>query len=240
MRRQVKRGDSKYKKKGKTVHTSYTGSRNTSKALAVYRQPRSKFLPVIARSAKRKFVFTDTGFSVSLVALPQAAHIFRGNSLFDPDLTGVGVQPYGFDELIKTTMYNTYTVVASKCRVYFYPGADFTPTRLHCILTPTRASSVGTDESDIGMMPYGKQVVVNMQDGQKDFKVANYSSTRNMFRNIQTLDTNFQGNSSGNPTNQWYWNVFFRRDGSSTGSVYFDVKITYYAVCNRDNIPNES
>jgi len=35
-------------------------------------------------------------------------YVFRLNSLFDPDLTGVGHQPFGYDQL--TTMYGSYCV----------------------------------------------------------------------------------------------------------------------------------
>lgn len=37
-----------------------------------------------------------------------ATYVFRANSLFDPDYTSTGHQPYGFDQL--TVMYNHYCV----------------------------------------------------------------------------------------------------------------------------------
>lgn len=43
-------------------------------------------------------------------------HIFAANSLFDPDQTGAGVQPTGFDEWM--TLYNLYTVVSGKASVH--------------------------------------------------------------------------------------------------------------------------
>ncbi len=48
-------------------------------------------------------------------------YTFRSNSIFDPDLTGVGHQPYGHDTL--ETVYNTYRVLSSKITVQFYASA---------------------------------------------------------------------------------------------------------------------
>ncbi len=42
-------------------------------------------------------------------------NVFRLNSLFDPDLTGVGHQPYGFDQL--ATLYREYKVMGVTVRI---------------------------------------------------------------------------------------------------------------------------
>lgn len=48
-----------------------------------------------------------------------ANHVFRMNSLFDPDFTGTGHQPYYFDQL--ATIYQRYTVIGSKLTATFTP-----------------------------------------------------------------------------------------------------------------------
>lgn len=42
-------------------------------------------------------------------------HIFRLNSLYDPDLTNLGHQPLGFDQL--SPLYTLYTVIGCRARV---------------------------------------------------------------------------------------------------------------------------
>ena len=44
-------------------------------------------------------------------------YIFSANGLYDPDITGVGHQPVGFDQMGQ--MFDHYTVIAAKIRVDF-------------------------------------------------------------------------------------------------------------------------
>lgn len=49
-------------------------------------------------------------------------HTFRMNSLFDPDLTGTGHQPYYFDQL--AALYQRYGVLSGKITCEFMPVTD--------------------------------------------------------------------------------------------------------------------
>lgn len=54
-------------------------------------------------------------------AVPIINH-FRANSLFDPNYSGVGHQPRGFDE--HAALYDHYTVIGSKIKVTFESDVD--------------------------------------------------------------------------------------------------------------------
>lgn len=47
------------------------------------------------------------------------SYTYRANSVFDPDLTATGHQPYGRDLL--STIYLRYKVLSAKCTAVFYP-----------------------------------------------------------------------------------------------------------------------
>jgi len=49
-----------------------------------------------------------------------ASHLFRAHSIFDPDFTGVGHQPYGRDTY--STIYNHYRVLKSRISAVFLPN----------------------------------------------------------------------------------------------------------------------
>lgn len=49
-------------------------------------------------------------------------YAFRANSIYDPDMTGIGHQPMGRD--IFDQVYKTYTVLGSKCKVTYSPASS--------------------------------------------------------------------------------------------------------------------
>jgi len=60
-----------------------------------------------------KLVYND--FRAVVAAGNQATYVYRLNSVFDPDFTGVGGQPAGFDQL--KALYGRYRVMACKVRI---------------------------------------------------------------------------------------------------------------------------
>lgn len=65
--------------------------------------------------------------TLNAAAVSAAIHVFRANSLYDPDYTSTGHQPSNFDKL--ATIYDRYTVTGAFIRVYpVYPaGTSVTP-----------------------------------------------------------------------------------------------------------------
>jgi hypothetical protein len=55
--------------------------------------------------------------TITLLTVTGVSQIYNLNSLFDPDRTGTGHQPYGYDQL--SAMYNRYRVLRVKWKVKF-------------------------------------------------------------------------------------------------------------------------
>lgn len=68
---------------------------------------------------KFKFVtrYVENNFSVNPGLGGTGVHVFSANGLYDPNITGIGHQPIGFDQIMP--MYDHYTVIASKISVWF-------------------------------------------------------------------------------------------------------------------------
>ncbi len=76
-----------------------------------------RFIPLgLPRKKWVRLKYVDN-ITINPGAAAIGAHFFRANSLFDPDLTGVGHQPLNFDQL--QLGYDHYTVYGSKITATF-------------------------------------------------------------------------------------------------------------------------
>lgn len=158
--------------------------------------------------------------------------------MYDPDATGVGVQPYAYDQVVGANLYANWLIVASKITVYphFLGDAGDLSAFQKIFLYPARQSGAltNTDPSDIQNMRNCKSIIVSLNTQSKDRgnKVSNYMSSRKLLPSIAPGDTTFQGTYNASPTTMWYWHVLFDQTHDNVHDCYntFDVKITYYAI----------
>lgn len=99
------------KRKKKKAKTSYSGTRT------MYRAGPSSFMSTPSGMPKTKRTTLRYCNQVQLVSTggTLAEHFMSANSLFDPDTTGVGHQPMGFDQW--SVLYNHYIVSGAKISV---------------------------------------------------------------------------------------------------------------------------
>jgi hypothetical protein len=115
-------------------------------------------------TVRLKYITSYVDFTASV---SYYGHVFRLNSLFDPDYTGVGAQPLGFDQW--AALYGSYRVMATRAKMTvastasaaipmvfgFYPSTDAnTETTLdNAVMKPRSAykvaSWVGTAQNSI-------------------------------------------------------------------------------------------
>lgn len=83
-----------------------------------------------------------------------ASHSFRANSLFDPDLTGAGHQPLGFDQY--NAIYSQYTVTKTRIKVTVLKddAADGVPGVVAVLLRDSRDVAVGNVDTVDEMVEY--------------------------------------------------------------------------------------
>lgn len=153
--------------------------------------------------------------------------IYRGNSLYDPDQTGVGTTASGYN--LMTTIYSYYRVYAS--------AIEFTVTNtgdIPCIFyaVPTRTASALTLTS-AKSYPYYKEVIVGEQSGGNSIKKLKVYCVTSVIMDVNSRDFDLQGAAGSNPLQQWYWICgALSIDGLSTGSVVVSPVVTYYTEWN--------
>lgn len=159
--------------------------------------------------------------------------VFRGNSLFDPDLTGVGHQPRGFDQL--AGLYNVYRVLGSRCTIRAVPrDATAGSQNLWYAAVPSLdgASLSAVPYYDIREMPYSKSKFRTLYNGPVTLK--KYMSTAQIEgrkKSVIRADNDFSAPVTGNPDHQWYWHVVMgTMDNLSLLNVTYYIEIDYYVA----------
>lgn len=200
---------------------------------------RPKWSNAMAQTKLYKFKYADTGFNISTTGTIGSVgqHVFTGNGMYDPDVTGAGVQPYQFDSLVTAQAFAYYTCFASKIKVTFYkstPADNIVFTVVPC----AAASLAYVNQDDLRVMPYARQK--RMADNYRQITtIVNYC-TYNKMRPVPVENVS-NGTYNANPTLQWYWHIVADTNAQGTDEdILFDVEITYYVKLSRSNNADES
>ncbi len=132
---------------------------------------------------------------------------FRGNSAFDPDLTGAGSQPTGFDQW--SAFYNEYTVLSSHFEVEYICA---TSAGVEVVTYPSYNTTSPSTSFDASSRPYAKRcLLLNAGNGVKETLRSNMSTAQMLgVRDEAIIDDDAYGATiSANPGSAavWYWNV---------------------------------
>ncbi len=162
-------------------------------------------MPLFGLTTRRNLPYANSYISASSGTGTAGAYVFSANGLFDPNITGTGGQPMGFDQMM--LFYNHYTVLRSRIRVM-------------CATTSTGAPCVGiaitgnaTPLTSVEqIMEVGKLNFVWLEQGA----VSNSRATLhaavdlakfNGYRNIMD-ENDARGDVASNPTEQTYYIIY--------------------------------
>jgi len=157
------------------------------------------------RSLKAKLTYFDTVFLDPGLAGTLAVHTFAANGVYDPDITGVGHQPVGFDEYI--ALYKRYVVTNSWIKVSFINTG--TTDRLCVGIIPSENTPIGNDPRryiEQGTAQWTQ--IGDVAGGAPKAQLTHFMNMRQMSGKDIFGEDDFEGNASGNPSNTQYWNVF--------------------------------
>lgn len=194
--------------------TNQSSSYNTLKF-----NPRAYPLPTAFRTTL--VYYEQVNFTA--VTTPQT-YIFRGNSPFDPNQTGTGSQPVGYDNL--ATFYEEYCCIGSRIRVDIF---NTTVSAIQLAVCPTASSSSPSSYNEVVLFGGNhKQVNVDgtSRGGSSIGKIEKDQVTTRYFQ--QPIDRDFRSLFTTNPARQWYWCLAFQTaDQVTTISVNLQIQIWY-------------
>lgn len=154
---------------------------------------------------------------------------FRCNGMYDPDSSGLGHQPHGFDQLM--AIYDHYTVLSSKCSATFCS-------------TGTTAASTAVVSININDNTSGPSSVSDRQEqsnsrwrllgplGQNNSSVtlSKYANMRKLSGLTHTSDllgdNNYSGNAVSDPNEQSYFEVCAQALNAGDDPAAIDVLVT--------------
>lgn len=181
-----------------------------------------------------KMRYQDTWFNMSTASGGgyQTSNFYRANGPYDPDYTGVGVQPYSYDEL--SALYTYGRVYASKIKCTFYPSAALaTASKQTAIIWPSMSGSMPANHElpDLKQARGCRYIQLSSDRlGNRPLVIKNYMTTRRMYRDIyNSRDNDASFLLSTVPTAQWWWAVVTdTADSAADCTIHMDVEVTYY------------
>jgi len=184
-----------------------------------------KQLPLFPiRTRKRLPYHDDINFTGTASA--SAAYIFSANGIFDPDITGTGHQPMGFDQMM--LYYNHYTVIRSRVVVNCVNTTVTNP--IYVGIHLQGATTQITDPRILleeGQVVYCSLSQIGVNGSQA---VLRSSVDCGAFQGVDDVldDPNMRGDAASNPTEQLYyalycWNPF----NATVPTASFSVRLEY-------------
>jgi len=188
-------------------------------------------IPLFPPRFRKRLVYAEVGLVLAATNPNAQTYFFTANGLFDPNITGTGHQPIGFDQMM--LFYEQYTVVASKCSiqcinssgagVYANVGLYLSPDTTQ-ITVPNRLIENGyiawRTMKPIGIQ--GSSCSLNLNCSIPTYMGRN--------RNPRALldDTNLFGTSAANPSEQVYYGlVLYDPTMANNTDVTFTVILEY-------------
>ncbi len=156
------------------------------------------------------------------------SHVYNITSLFDPNFTGLGHQPIGFDQIMP--MYDHYTVIGARARIVF-TNSDPDNAQLVC-LQMKDATTVSTNVSEIIENGMSRYTVLSPKGGSKDTQTLtmNFSSKKFFSRNPLASDKN-QGTITSSPAEGAFLHVIVDPQTTSNAErVTYTIQIEFVAV----------
>jgi len=164
-----------------------------------------------------------------------AVHVFRANSLFDPDVTGGGHQPRGFDQVMP--LYQHFVVVSARITV-LGKGTDTAATIVGIAL-----SDAATLQTANGYIEGRNRVFKGTSREGLDIKVSKTFSARKFLSKPHPLsEDRLQGSDATNPDEGAFFHVFIQGNdaaGDFTVSSW-RVIIQYSAILTEPVTPAQS
>ena len=157
-------------------------------------------------------------------------HVFSANSLYDPDTTGTGHQPRGFDQL--SALYKMYRVHTAE---FLFTVVNTGASRMYVNVAPDTSSSTPTGLTPMEMLETRGKVVELEPAGDnagRDKKIIYLKVNIPTFLGLkwsQFMDDDYAASTAANPSRQ----AFVKIAGRAWSTTAYSFDVTHVRILYR-------
>lgn len=184
-------------------------------------------MPIFNTAVRKRLTYYDSG-SISVNVGAMASYVFSVNGLYDPNITGTGHQPAGFDQMM--VFFDHYVVVFSKATVSWANATAGQTVQVALSLNSTVTAT--TDPTILNETGYITRDWLNVAGTNDGLKTSSMACNVARYQGVPNPrdDPELWGSALANPTEQSYFNLSawdVVSGGSST--VRFQIMIEFDA-----------
>jgi hypothetical protein len=197
------------------------------------------YLPLFPVRTRKNLTYAPGPIAFSTAAnLNAAAYIFSANGIFDPDISGTGGQPMGFDQMMG--FYNHYTVLRSRMRCLITNTSTTKSVNVGVMISGSNTATTSVEQ----LLENGSMVtIVNGFAGsatatsqlQLPCDVARFQGVTNVLD-----DPNMRGDSASNPTEQAYYHLTAYNFDATAVATFIQPVIEYDVIFHEPKKGNVS
>lgn len=188
-----------------------------------------RWMPVFPPFVTKRLRYSTTFAGATTGGAITSTQVFRANDLFDPDFTGTGHQPMGFDQLIQ--WYNHFCVVWAKITLIVKNTAASAPTVCLRIDGSSSALTVIDRIVEVGGCVTETLEVKGAYGANKSLTIAaDICKLQGVNRAAITADATLRGDAATSPTEVTYFHITMWDTAGTTGSMECDVIMEQIAV----------
>lgn len=168
-----------------------------------------------------------------------SVHVFSANGMYDPDVSGSGHQPRGFDQYM--AMYDHYCVIGSKITVMVSPRAGST----YPVIVGISQKDAGGPLANGNEYMESRGTTFRLLGARESANVATLTSNFSL-RKFQTIknwmdNPDLRGSAASNPVEQSYFHVWAEPvQGQDSQPLDVVVTVDYIAVFTEPHTPVQS
>lgn len=186
-------------------------------------------MPIFPATITKRLRYSTTFALTTTSGAITSTQVFRANDLFDPDFTGTGHQPMGFDQLM--SFYNHFCVLSAKITIVAKNTVGSAPTlclRIDADSTPLTVIDRIVEFG--GCVTEDLEVKGSYGANKRLSLVADICKLQGVKRSAITSDPSLAGNAAASPAEVSYFHITMWDTAGITGGCEVDVILEQVAV----------